>query len=233
MMTREASLLLQIIHETHDYIVCLKPAGLLSESHATRQNMVSSLTEQTGRTVWCVHRLDRDVGGVMVYACTREAAADLSRQIASRTLEKEYLAIAHGELQGSGELTDLLFKDSRSGRVFVVERQRKGVKQAQLTYRTEAFAQGLSLLRIRLMTGRSNQIRVQFASRHHPLVGDRKYGSSEKTPIALFSHKIAFCDPSTGNRVSFRSDPPADYPWNIFFARKDAPATAAENGRTY
>lgn len=164
-------------------MVCIKPVGLDSEHE---------LLAILGDNVYTVHRLDKNVGGVMVYAKTKEAAASLSKQIQDGQMVKEYLAMVEGTPPEEGVLEDLLFKDSRKNKVFVVERKRAGVKAAKLTYKLLAAGER-SLVHIRLYTGRSHQIRVQFASRGFPLVGDKKYGARGKEKeIGLFSCKLTF-----------------------------------------
>ena len=169
-----------------------------------------------------VHRLDRVVGGVIVYARTASAAAHLSRQIAEHTFQKEYLAVVSGTPEPpEGELCDLLFKDARAQKSYVVDRMRKGVKEARLDYKMLAAAESqdglLSLVRVRLHTGRFHQIRVQFSSRGHPLAGDGKYGSRVKEcSVALYSCRIAFCHPLTGQRCEYTAGPPEKFPWDLF-----------------
>ena len=192
---------IELLSETADYLVCLKPAGLDSE-----HELPARLSVEHGCAVLPVHRLDLNVGGVMVYAKNREAAAEFSRLIASGVLEKEYVARCHGRPPAEGEMRDLLFRDSRKNKVFVVRRQRAGVKEAVLSYRVLSAGESTSLVRIRLHTGRSHQIRVQFASRGFPLFGDHKYGArDEKTAPMLYSCRIAF--PWKGESLSFESLP--------------------------
>ena len=168
-------------------VVCVKPVGLDSE-----HQMPEALQQALGGDIYPVHRLDRNVGGVMVYARTKAAAAALSRAIQEKAMVKEYVALVHGTPPENGCWQDLLFKDSRKNKVFVVARKRSGVKEASLEFKR--LTEGdLSLVRIRLHTGRSHQIRVQFASRGFPLVGDHKYGArdGEKEP-RLFSCCLEF-----------------------------------------
>lgn len=189
-----------MLSETGDYLICLKPVGLDSE-----HGLPALLSAGYG-AVLPVHRLDLNVGGVMVYARNRSAAAEFSRLIQDGRLEKEYVACCHGCPPPEGEMRDLLFKDSRKNKVYVVKRQRTGVKEAVLSYRVLLAGEKASLVRIRLRTGRSHQIRVQFASRGFPLAGDRKYGArDEKTAPMLYSCRIAF--PWHGKNLSFESLP--------------------------
>lgn len=169
---------MEILYSDARIIVCIKPVGLDSEHDMPRQ-----LQEQFGGEIFTLHRLDQNVGGVMVYARDRQTAGHFSKMIQDGLLVKEYIALVHGTPPEQGDWEDLLFKDSRKNKVFVVDRQRAGVKKARLAF--QRLTEGAqSMVRIRLYTGRSHQIRVQFASRGYPLAGDRKYGArdSEKTP---------------------------------------------------
>ena len=173
---------MEILYSDKDIVACVKPVGLDSE-HELPQN----LKEQFGGEIFTLHRLDKNVGGVMLYARNKAAAARLSRDIQEGRMVKEYVAMVHGTPPQSGDWQDLLFKDSRKNKVFVVDRQRNGVKSARLEF-TRLREGETSLVRIRLHTGRSHQIRVQFASRGFPLVGDHKYGArDEHNAPMLFS----------------------------------------------
>ena len=175
---------MHILYSDNDLAVCVKPVGMDSESE-----IPAMLTETLGGTFFTLHRLDKNVGGVMVYARSKAAAANLSKAIQDGAMVKEYVAQVHGEPEEYGDWTDLLWKDSAKNKVFVVKRERKGVKKARLEYRR--IAPGL--VHVRLHTGRSHQIRVQFASRGFPLLGDHKYGArDEQTAPRLFSCRISF-----------------------------------------
>ena len=176
---------MEILYSDKKIAACVKPVGLDSE-----KEVPAALREALGGEFYPVHRLDKNVGGVMVYARTKESAAALSRAIQEGKLVKEYVALVHGTPPEKGDWEDLLFKDSGKNKVFVVKKERKGVKKARLefTRRTEGPE---SLVHIRLHTGRSHQIRVQFASRGFPLVGDHKYGARDASPAPmLFSCRI-------------------------------------------
>ena len=193
---------MEILHADENIIVIIKPVGLDSESEVPK-----ALCEELGSDseVFTLHRLDKNVGGVMIYAKNKKTAAALSKAIQDGKMVKEYLAMVHGTPPESGVLEDLLFKDSRKNKVFVVKRQRAGVKKAKLEYRRLSEGEE-SFVHIRLYTGRSHQIRAQLASRGYPLVGDHKYGSrSELKAPMLFSHKITF--PYMGKEVSFEATP--------------------------
>lgn len=178
---------MEILYSDNQIVVCIKPVGLDSE-----QQVPSELQKQLGGEIYPVHRLDLNVGGVMVCARTRTSAANLSRSIQNGSMIKEYVACVHGLPPQQGDWEDLLWKDSRKNKVFVVKRMRAGVKKARLEYIC-LHQQDPCLVRIRLYTGRSHQIRVQFASRGFPLVGDHKYGARDThTAPMLFSCKLTF-----------------------------------------
>ena len=206
--------MIEILFEDSDIIVCIKPAGYLSESSGDgERSLPHVLAAQQGiEPLFAVHRLDREVSGVMVYAKNKAAAAKLSAQVADRSFEKEYLAVVEGvPVEDEATLTDLLFKDSRKNKSFVVDKKRAGVKEASLSYKTLTKGEGRSLVRIKLHTGRTHQIRVQFASRRMPVLGDGKYGSSVRSgEIALASCSIKFKHPRTNKTVEFTYTPTGD-----------------------
>ncbi len=203
--------MIEILYEDENIVFCVKPVGVSSENE-----LPQALKEQLESEIYTLHRLDTPVAGVMVYAKTKTAAAKFSRKIAENTdFEKTYLTVCQGAFEESvGEMEDLLFKDSRKNKSFVVKKERKGVKKASLTYKVIETVKynevECSLVEVTLKTGRSHQIRVQFASRKHPLLGDGKYGSNINCPIALFSHKI-----STDEKCICKN-PPDEKPWNLF-----------------
>ena len=191
---------MQIIHHDKDLVIIVKPVGLDAE-----HDIPNMIKEVLGGEVFTLHRLDLNVGGVMVYARNKQTAATLSRTIENHEMIKEYVAMVHGTPDESGILEDLLFKDSHKNKVFVVKRERKGVKKAKLEYQRLTSGE-TSLVHIRLHTGRSHQIRVQFASRNFPLVGDHKYGSKDNVKLPmLYSCKITF--PFKGRTLTFESYP--------------------------
>ena len=178
---------MEFLYTDKQIAVIVKPLGLDSE-----HDVPAAIQEALGGEIFPIHRLDKNVGGVMVYARTKQAAAALSKAVQDGTLVKEYVALVHGTPPESGDWTDLLFKDSTKNKVFVVKKERKGVKKARLEFRRLGAGEN-SLVRIRLHTGRSHQIRVQFSSRGFPLVGDHKYGSrDEATAPMLFSCRLTF-----------------------------------------
>ncbi len=205
---------MEILYEDNAITVAVKPPDLLSEQTPDRKGFADLLAVRNPNGyVGVIHRLDRGVGGVMVYARTPQAAAKLSAAIQSHRMRKEYLAVVHGiPSDADGEWRDLLFHDRTKNKTFVVDRSRRGVKEAILSYEVlhsfshDGFGQ-LSLVRVRLQTGRTHQIRVQFSSRGYPLVGDGKYGARDRAPIALFSHRLSFPHPDSGKPMEFSKDP--------------------------
>ena len=191
---------MEILYSDKELVVCVKPVGLDSE-----HEVPAALSETLGGEIFTLHRLDKNVGGVMVYARTRAAAASLSRAIQEGTMVKEYVAMVHGTPPERGDWEDLLWKDSKKNKVFVVKRMRGGVKKARLEF-IRLTAGEESLVRIRLHTGRSHQIRVQFASRGYPLVGDHKYGARDSVSAPmLFSCQLTF--PFQGETLQFEAKP--------------------------
>ncbi len=192
-----------ILWEDSEMLFVLKEAGIPSQS----PGMPELLAEQIGaEIVYPVHRLDKEAAGVMVYAKTKNAAAALSEAIAERRMEKEYLAVVKGAPASSGEMRDLLYHDPRKNKSFVVKKERRGVREAILTYEVLRVREETALVKVRLQTGRTHQIRVQFASRGYPLLGDSRYGGG-KGALHLFSRKISVPHPKTGETVCVSAVP--------------------------
>ena len=207
--------MIEILEQTPQLVLCVKPVGVRAQGEA-EADLPALLKRQLGCEIYPVHRLDQAVGGVMVFAKTAPASAKLSQAIAGGTLQKEYLAVLERSPErAEGELSDLLFHDRTKNKTDVVSRQRKGVKEAKLAYRVLDVQNGLCLVRIRLYTGRTHQIRVQFASRGMPLVGDGKYGSRKNAASpALWSYALTL--PMGGAIARIRALPEAAGVWAAF-----------------
>lgn len=191
---------MEFLHTDREIAVILKPVGMDSE-----QEIPAAVAAAIGGEVFPIHRLDKNVGGCMVYARTRGAAAALSRAVQDGTMKKEYVALVHGAVPESGDWEDLLWKDSVKNKVFVVKRERRGVKSARLEF-TRLRAGDPALVRILLHTGRSHQIRIQFASRGFPLLGDHKYGARDEfSAPMLYSCALTF--PMNGRTLHFEALP--------------------------
>lgn len=214
---------MKIIFEDNHLLVVVKPINMpVCEDDSKDLDLLTELKlylkekyHKPGNVyLGLVHRLDRPVGGIMVFAKTSKAASRLSDQIRKHLFEKEYMAIIEGKLNGKGNFIDKLLKDKITNITTVNE---KG-KEASLSYELISFKNNYSLVKINLKTGRSHQIRVQFASRGFPLYGDQKYNKEvkPKQQIALYATKISFFHPITDKRVIFKIDISDKYPWNLF-----------------
>ncbi len=209
---------MEILYQDNRIVVAVKPAGILSTDEP---GGMPSLLRQALNTdcIRTVHRLDAQTGGVMVFARSRMAASLLSQQVRERQFSKYYLAAVHGTPQPqSGEMRDLLGRDSVRRVTYVADTPSADTREALLTYETLDTADGLSLVRVQLHTGRTHQIRVQFTSRGLPLAGDRKYGIPEDgiVPLALWAYRLSFAHPQTGQEMSFTCPPPETEPWTRF-----------------
>ena len=202
---------LDIVYQDSRIVVVKKPVGVVSA------DLPDLLRQQLGTDCFrTVHRLDAQVGGLMVLARSVKAASLLSAQITARGFEKEYLAVVEGTPAPSGTLIDLLGRDSARRITYVADAPGKDIREAKLDYEVLSSCQGLSLVSIVLHTGRTHQIRAQFASRGYPLWGDRKYGTAREGAIALWSHRLQFTHPQTGELMEFTQGPPETAPWNWF-----------------
>ena len=205
---------MEIIYQDRDIVVCVKPARVLStdEPGGLPELLRQELGTKDFRTV---HRLDRVVSGLMVVARNAAAASELSRQIREDTFEKEYLAVIHGKPDiDEGRLCDLLLRDKARKMTFVATEPGKDVLPASLIYRILGNNGTLSRVRIQQETRRTHQIRVQFSSRGLPLVGERKYSElNDPCEIALWSCRLGFSHPATGQPMDFFLEPPQEYPW--------------------
>lgn len=208
---------MELIYQDPDIVVAIKPPRVLStdEPGGMPELVRAALGEPNG-DVRTVHRLDRVVSGLMVLARNAQAASELSRQIRDGEFEKEYLAVLHGYPdKDQARMRDLLLRDKRERKTYVVTELAKGVQEAILDYLVVGKCDGMSKVSIRLITGRTHQIRAQFSGRGLPLVGDRKYSLLEDDcEIALWSHKLAFFHPVSKMRMEFSHQPPAVFPWD-------------------
>ena len=219
---------MEIILQDKHMIVCQKPVGIASQPDSKgNDNMITQLSQYLTTTeasthIFPIHRLDKPVAGVMVFARTQPAAAALSKAVQTRTMEKTYLAVVCGIPEHpQGTLQDLLYHDARRNKTYVVDRPRKGVKEAILTYETLETVQTpdgvLTVLQVQLRTGRTHQIRVQFASRSLPLYGDKKYGAEVGgNLIGLFAKELTFPHPATQKRGTYTATVPQTLPWTVF-----------------
>ena len=213
---------MEILYEDNQITVAIKPVGVVSEQASARDGFADQLAARNPNGyVGVVHRLDRAVSGVMVYARTPKSAAMLSASVQNRSFGKVYLAVVHGIPDApSGHFSDLLFHDRQKNKTFVVARERRGVKDASLDYTLLGSVEHpeygrVSLVRIVLHTGRTHQIRVQFSSRGMPLVGDGKYGARDRCDIALFCTAISFPHPASQKSLSFEQKPSGGV-WECF-----------------
>ena len=213
---------LHILYEDPYLVLCVKPVGVLSEDSEQGACMPALLRrhyQALGQNdhIATVHRLDRVVGGVMLFSRRRDITGRLTAAVAERRVTKEYLAVLRGHpAEDSATLTDLLFRDAAKNKSYVVKRMRKGVREASLDYTVLGRTDALSLVRVRLHTGRTHQIRVQFSSRGLPLLGDIRYGSKADCTAALWSYHMAFLHPVTGKPVDVTCPPPDRWPWDLF-----------------
>ncbi len=208
---------MEILFADGALLVCVKPSGVLStDEPGGVPELAREALGDTSADLRTVHRLDRAAAGLMVLARTARAASLLSAQIREGGFEKEYLAVVHGLTPEKGELRDLLVRDKARKMSFVTDAPGKGVQEARLCFETVEQGEGLSLVHIRLDTGRTHQIRVQFASRGFPLWGERKYSTlGDAGELALFSCALGFTHPETGERLRFETEPPACAPWTL------------------
>ena len=207
---------MEFVYLDDSIAVCIKPSGVRStDEPGGMPELVREALGDPKADVRTVHRLDQVVSGLMVLARNEAAASELSRQIRDGEFQKEYLAVVHGQpVQICGELRDLLYRDKARRMTMVATESGKGVQEAILRYRLLSNTENMSKVQIELLTGRTHQIRVQFASRNMPLVGERKYSTREDPcTIALWSHRLVFWHPVTGEKMTFQKEPPAVFPW--------------------
>ena len=221
--------MVKVIYEDNHLLVVEKPVNILSQGDNTNDDDMVNLLKKYLKEkynkpgnvfVGLVHRLDRPVGGCMVFAKTSKAASRLSEQVRNKSFKKTYRAVIHGNMNKKEDnLLDYLYKNKKTNMVSVVSKNTKDAKDTRLSYETLDSQKGFSLVQIDLKTGRPHQIRVQFASRKHPLFGDQRYGqhlNKVGQQIALWSYKIEIVHPTTKEKMEFVCDVPNEYPWNIF-----------------
>ena len=213
----------KILYQDNMLVVTVKPCGVLSQSDRTGEpSMVELLAAQTGKEIFPVHRLDRAVGGVMMFAFTRAMAGKLSAMLGTENFQKEYLTVVHGTpKEKSGEFFDYLVHDPRRNMTSVVDKLAKDAKDARLSYKLLQSDNEFSLVEVRLHTGRTHQIRVQFSSRGLPIAGDGKYGARDRMGLALWSYRLSFPHPIKKKRMTFMALPDEETtPWNRFLTKK-------------
>ena len=214
--------MIKILYEDNHLLVVEKPINMPTQEDDSKdpdllnelKKYIKEKYNKPGNVyLGLVHRLDRPVGGVMVFAKTSKAASRLSEQVRTHKLEKSYYAVIEGKLD-DGKLVDKLLKDEKTNNTIVSPNGKESV----LSFKNITYKDGLSLVDIKLETGRSHQIRVQFSSRNHPLYGDQRYNKHAKVgeQIALFAYKLSFEHPVTKEKLEFKLDKPNKYPWNLF-----------------
>lgn len=211
--------MIEILFEDKHICICKKEPGMLSEFSESDSSLPKILSEQIKSEVFILHRLDKPVGGAIMYAKTKNSASAFSRMIQENNADKEYITVLDGiPSENEGLLTDYLFRDKQKNKTYTVKRMRKGVKEAKLEYNVISVNEKHSLVRVHLITGRTHQIRAQFASRKMPVTGDGKYGSRDnKCETALWSYKLSFIHPFTQKPVTVFCEPDKNcYPWNLF-----------------
>lgn len=211
--------MITILYEDKYICICKKEAGQISELSEDKSSLPNMLKQQLNCDIFVLHRLDKPVGGAIMYAKSKSSASVFSRLIQDNGVNKEYITVVDGKTEeNQGELCDLLFRDKQKNKTYTVKRMRKGVKDAKLEYNLLDYNENHSLVKVKLITGRTHQIRVQFASRKMPVTGDGKYGSKDnKCETALWSHKLSFIHPFTKENITVECLPEKDkYPWCLF-----------------
>lgn len=208
---------MELIYQDRDIIVCVKPPRVLStDEPGGMPELIRKALGDENANVRTVHRLDRVVSGLMVFARSARMASELSRQIREDEFQKEYLAVVRGQPKDEDRLVDLLLRNKEERKTYIVTQPGKDVQEAILTYQVQSRTEAFSRVRIQLLTGRTHQIRAQFSGRGYPLVGDRKYSTQEdECEIALWSYRLAFKHPYSGKPMEFILEPPAVYPWTV------------------
>ena len=210
---------MELLYVDEHIVLCIKPPRVLStDEPGGVPELVREALGDPKADVRTVHRLDRVVSGLMVLARSSQAASELSRQIREGEFHKAYLAVVHGRPdEDQGTYVDLLLRDKRERKTYVVQEMAKGVQEAILDYQVLGSVQDMTKVAIQLRTGRTHQIRAQFSSRELPLVGDRKYSLNEDPcEIALWSHRLSFRHPVSGERMDLAVEPEMVWPWDVF-----------------
>ena len=230
----------KVLFEDNHIIAACKPCNMPSQEDATGDTDILTELKEYIRVKYnkpgnvylgLLHRLDRPAGGVMVFARTSKAAARLSEAIRKGEVEKTYFAVLQKKpAKDSGELLNYMLKDEKTNISRIAEKTEPGAKEARLYYEVLSQEGSLTLVKIRLFTGRSHQIRVQFSAIGCPLVGDMRYGKGEKQQLALWSHSLSFEHPIQKEKITITSDPPKCYPWNLFFDHN--PSSETQSGKT-
>lgn len=206
---------INVLFENKDLLAVEKPSGMLSEGDG-KDSVLTALFPAHG-ALFPVHRLDRETGGVLLLAKTSGAAARLSEAFRNREVKKEYLALLSSEPEEKeGGFCDLLFFDRSKNKVFPVKKERRGVKDARLRYKVEAQKEGVTLVRVFPETGRTHQIRVQFASRRLPLLGDRKYGGKPASVFGLYCTRLQLPGEAGAAPLTVSATPSGEL-WDLFF----------------
>jgi 23S rRNA pseudouridine1911/1915/1917 synthase len=220
---------IKIVYKNRNLVIIDKPAGIPSQSDPTGDKDAMTLTSEALASfgepsqLWLVHRLDRTVGGLICFARNKKSAAELSKIASDGSMKKNYIAVCHGHAEG-GEYCDLLFKDSITSKAYVVKTERKGAKEAKLIAKPMEEKDGMTLVSVKLLTGRFHQIRAQMSARGNSLVGDKKYGSRDSATRypSLFANALSF--ELFGKKISVAALPDASvYPWSVFdyFSKKE------------
>lgn len=219
---------LKIFYEDNHTIVVEKPENIPVQEDSSKdldlftmvKNYIKEEYNKLGNVyLGLVHRLDRPTGGLIVFAKTSKAASRLSNELRLRKIERKYLAVVHGKLEGSGKLTNYMYKDKNTNTSYIVRPNKKDAKKAILTYETLESHEDFSLVSIELETGRSHQIRVQLANIGHPIYGDQRYGQDINKvgqQLALYAYTLNYKHPTTPEMIETKSIPPRVYPWNLF-----------------
>lgn len=225
MAQRKSASDFKVLYEDNHVIVVVKPQHIPVQADESgdadlqseiKQYIAQKYNKPGNVFLGIVHRLDRPVSGVMVFARTSKGASRLSDEIRRNAMDKTYLAVVEGKIPASGTLVHWLLKDEKTNMVSAHNKEVPGSKKAILHFRSVSHKQGLSLVEIDLETGRPHQIRVQFLASGHPLWGDQRYNKNAVVgqDIALFAHKLTFTHPTTKEKMSFKVEPPSKDPWD-------------------